>query len=130
MRILPTTALPTIIDIDFLSFYQVEHVLERRPDSFYDSDSIRNSVGSFRDSESNRDSMGDRDWEEYSSQLKEVLSWLSKAEAKLKSQPAVSRNVDTVKDQFHEHEVSIQLFQKKVEGFTIRQHQHKLANHD
>ena len=87
-------------------FFQVEHVLRERPDSFYnDSDSIRNSIGSFKDSESNRDSVGDASWEDYSSQLNEVLLWLSKAESKLKSQPSVSRNVDIVKDQFHEHEV-------------------------
>lgn len=96
-------SLPTVSN----TLFKVEHVLQGRPDSFYDSDSIRNSMGSFRDSAgSNRDSVGDHDWEEYNAQLQEVLQWLSKAESKLRSQPAVSLNVDVVKDQFHEHEVS------------------------
>jgi dystrophin len=39
--------------------------------------------------------------------LTEVLSWLEKAEKQLKGQAKISNDVDVVKDQFHEHEVTI-----------------------
>ena len=89
-----------------LSF--TERTLQERPLSFTemtDSGSVRDSVGSFRDSE--RESITDREWEDYTANLGEVLQWLTKAEDTLKNQERISGNVDVVKDQFHEHEVRL-----------------------
>lgn len=46
------------------------------------------------------------EWEDYNDTLTEVLTWLEQAEKNLKAQAQISNDVDEVKDQFHEHEVS------------------------
>ena len=60
-----------------------------------ETSSVRDSVGSFKE------------WEDYNSALQDVLNWLSQAERTLESQQPISDDVDTVKKQFHGHEVVI-----------------------
>ena len=59
-----------------------------------ETSSVRDSVGSFKE------------WEDYNSALQEVLNWISQAERTLESQQPISDDVDTVKKQFHGHEVA------------------------
>ena len=46
------------------------------------------------------------EWEDYNETLTQVLTWLLQAETQLKQQAPVSVDVDVVKEQFREHEVS------------------------
>ena len=46
------------------------------------------------------------EWDDYNETLTQVLTWLMQAETQLKQQEPVSENVDKVKEQFREHEVS------------------------
>ena len=48
------------------------------------------------------------EWEDYNETLAQVLTWLLQAETQLKQQTPVSEKVDVVKEQFREHEVSIE----------------------
>lgn len=50
------------------------------------------------------------EWDDYNETLTQVLTWLLQAETQLKQQEPVSDIVDSVKEQFRQHEVKILTF--------------------